>query len=840
MRPAFTPAVVICAGLLAAVIGSSSPLFAETNEPSALALRAHDVLRKHCFSCHGEDPKKVQGDGLNVLDHSLLLKRELLSAGKPGDSVLIQRVEAENPDERMPPAPQAALPAADRKVLRDWIEGGAVPFPARGGSAENGELAAEAKEILRTRCLECHGGTKTSAGVKILDRELLVQKRKIIAGRPDESSLYRLVTAEDGSMMPPNGQPRLSERELGVIRRWIAAGAPPFPADVPSPESLSTDPALKGVVGSEYVLRMILEHVRKTPGRDRPYLRYFSINHLLRRGVTREELELHRDAFAKAVNHLSSEPKIVRPVAIDEPVRTVFAIDLRTTGWHRQPFQKIDKDGKEAGLSSVNLFDLVLLEYPYATLVEDSETFDRVLEEYVLPGKLVRPIPYVRVDWFVSVATQSPLYEDLLQLPRDLRTLETRLGVTSRENTQNGVARRAGMAVSGVSRNNRVVERHPSLSGAYWKSFDFGSSRGRENMFLDPIHLDPAGGEMIFNLPNGLQGYFLANGKGTRVNEAPTSIVTDKFAEDHTVRNGLACMRCHDRGMKTFSDDVRQAVEKLPGSPGFSKRDVLDLYAPHEEMDRLVQEDTDRFSTALTQALGKTQTRESLIPVSQRFLETPLQLSSAAAELGLPDHTGLAGVFLSPRFSELGLIPLGSGGVVRRDMWEDYFDDVVRQLGIGIPVNVTDGLTRTDLSGGEAALDIQLTTDHPNNLFAAGDGLVIHVKNRSKRDVYIELTGASSDDRRVILVPSTTVVKAGEQYRFPSEGSLKVQAGLGKEQVTLFASDSEFPSGELLRGQHVSDRIVHRFFNVKIEDRRPKIGNAPRSFVKKTLVIETK
>ncbi len=100
----------------------------------------------------------------------------------------------------------------------------------------------------------------------------------------------------------------------------------------------------------------------------------------------------------------------------------------------------------------------------------------------------------------------------------------------------------------------------------YWKSIDYATSMGRENIFTDPLRLEGTGGEMVFRLPNGMHGYYISTGKGERLDSAPTAIVTDKFAEDKVVRNGLACMRCHDQGVKDFRDDVRPAVETLLGS----------------------------------------------------------------------------------------------------------------------------------------------------------------------------------------------------------------------------------------------------------------------------------
>jgi serine/threonine-protein kinase len=286
-------------------------------------------------------------------------------------------------------------------------------------------------------------------------------------------------------------------------------------------------------------------------------------------------------------------------------------------------------------------------------------------------------------------------------------------------------------------------------------------------------------------------------------------------------------MRCHDQGMKTFRDDIRSAVERLPGSPGFDKRRVLELYPPREEMDPLVAEDGARFLAAMEQLLGKPQGDEPLIPVSRRFLEAPLQLSTAAAELGLAEPGDLAVMFRAPQFASLGLIPLASQGVVRRDMWEDYYDRVVRQLGLGIPVVPLDGVIRRDYPADSPPFDVELSTNKKNNIFAPGDELTIFVTNRSNAALRIELVGPSAQGQKVVLAPASTTVAAGGQFRFPPQGTIKIQGGQGAEQITLLASDQEFPAGQLLRGEGVTDRLVRPFFDTA-------------RMVKRTLVIETR
>ncbi|MBV8316690.1 MAG: c-type cytochrome [Planctomycetaceae bacterium] len=696
------------------------------------------------------------------------------------------------------------------------------------------DLAARVEEIFRARCLECHGGRKVKGKVKILDRDLLIAREKLVPGKPDDSALFQVITADDESVMPPKDQPRLRPGEIEAIRAWIAAGAAPFPTDSATLAGSGTEEAPGKVAGVEYVLKSILQDVRTLSPEDRPFARYFSLNHLLAAGASTDELDLHRDALAKAINHLSWERELVHPRPI-EPTSTVFRIDLRALGWDERPFERV---GDHAGATPLNLFDLALLEYPYGVVYEDSEAFDQLAREFLGPAGQVRPIAFVRADWFVSTATQPPLYDDFLRLPADLKALEDRLGVDAPADLDAGRAVRAGMTVSDVSRNNRVVERHPARYGAYWKSLDFRTSTAEENLFRDPLDLHPAGGEVIFNLPNGLQGYFLANAQGDRLEAAPTEIVTDRFAEDKVVRNGLSCIRCHDAGMKDVTDVVHAAVERLPGNPGFDKRRVLQLYPGQATLDPLLKGDRERFLAALRQALGKPPSGEPLIGVSQRFLDAPLSLATVAAELGEPPAAELRPVFASRPFARLGLAALGSDGSVRRDTWEDFYDRVVRDLGLGIPILPLDALTRRDVSPAAAELDVALATSKKNNVFAPGDEMFITVTNTSSKALHIELIGTSARGRKVILTPSGTVVEPGQSYRYPPEGkTLRIQERLGKEQVTVFASDAAFPAGELLRGKDVADRVVHRF---DFERSRADKGFDPARLLKKTIEIETR
>jgi mono/diheme cytochrome c family protein len=186
---------------VAALLGGGGVARGQQRPNAELATQADAVLRKYCFECHGKNPKKPKGD-LNLFDRAHLLDKErgLLVGGKPDESELLKKVV----EGEMPPGKRPKPTDTERKLLHDWVAAGAPAVPEhQPADAGRSPLAGRVKELFRARCFECHGGSKTNAGVKILDHELLIAKKKIIPGKPDESLLFQLLTARDESVMPP-------------------------------------------------------------------------------------------------------------------------------------------------------------------------------------------------------------------------------------------------------------------------------------------------------------------------------------------------------------------------------------------------------------------------------------------------------------------------------------------------------------------------------------------------------------------------------------------------------------------------------------------------------------
>ena len=514
-------------------------------------------------------------------------------------------------------------------------------------------IAQQAYAIFQQSCLGCHGPHGAFTEDLIIEHTALIDTGVVIPRNPDASEFYkRLIedTAEKPRM--PWGQPPLTEASLNTIRQWIQVGAPSWEVqhDV-------------NFITSNAMLTVIQNHLTTLDTFDRPFARYFTTTHLYNAGESPEALSAYHVALSKLVNSLSWGFQIINPQPID-PGETIFYIDLRGYEW----------DTQDAWTQIENT-------YPYA-IEFDADTQAGLLAKLAnLRQEMQCEVPFVYADWFLATASLPPLYHDILALPETERELERELGIDVERNLQRapGVrVWRAGTNNSGVSNHNRVVERHRSPYGAYWKSHDFASSVGAKNIFTHPLSFDRDGGEVIFNLPNKLQAYYISDGLGNRIDVAPTEIVSNPAASDPAVRNGLSCIGCHTEGMKEFEDGVRSVVEQTV-NPSFDKDHALRLYVSKADMDPLVSEDTQRYREALEATGGVFGGIEPVHRFYEEF-QGPVEASYAAASVGLETEAFLSEVAEKSSLQRLGLTGLLSGGNVKRDVWTAQFREVISAL----------------------------------------------------------------------------------------------------------------------------------------------------------------
>jgi mono/diheme cytochrome c family protein len=521
---------------------------------------------------------------------------------------------------------------------------------ASGRDADAG-LATRARAILKSNCARCHGQDGVAKGKfgYVLDRDKLVARNKVVPGSPAESELYQRVAS--GEMPPPGKTPRPGKDEVALLKRWIEAGAP----------GVAVAARARAFVPERLVQKRILEDLQTINPRHRRFARYFTLTHLANAGLSERDLQTARQAVSKLMNSLSWHPRITRPTPIDAE-QTLFRIDLRNYKW------------------SAALWERLVSAYPYRLLTGTPEG-------RAIAAAAGTDLAALRGDWFVATASRPPLYQDLLQLPSTDRGLERLLQVDVPGNLKDETAMRAGFNDSGVSKNNRLIERHDSTYGAYWRSYDFSENTGRQNLFEHPLgpaagetSFAHAGGEMIFDLPNGLHGYLLADGTGRRVDKGPVEIVSDPKRPDQRVETGVSCMTCHARGLIPKADQVRAHVEKNQAS--FTRADletIKALYPPRARMQALLDEDNQRYLKALARLGVAPEDPEPVSTVTQRY-EATLDLRAAAAELGLTADDLAGRLKKAPALARvIGALRLKSG-TVQRQVFQDGFAEAVRLL----------------------------------------------------------------------------------------------------------------------------------------------------------------
>jgi mono/diheme cytochrome c family protein len=521
---------------------------------------------------------------------------------------------------------------------------------ASGPDTKEG-LATRAQAVLKANCYRCHGqnGVAKAKFGYVLDRDKLVARNKVVPGSPAESELYQRV--ESGEMPPPGKGPRPGKDDVALLKRWIEAGAPGAAAAARA----------RGFVPESQVQRRILEDLQTINPRHRRFARYFTLTHLANEGLEERDLQTARQAVSKLLNSLSWHPRVTRPTPLD-PEQTVLRIDLRHYKW------------------TASLWERLVSAYPYRLLTGTPEA-------RAIAAATGTELAGLRGDWFVATASRPPLYQDLLQLPSTDRGLERLLQVDVPGDIKDETAVRAGFNDSGVSKNNRLIERHDSTYGAYWRSYDFSENTGRQNLFEHPLgpaagetSFAHAGGEMIFDLPNGLHGYLLADGTGRRVDKGPVEIVSDPKRPDQRVETGVSCMTCHARGLIPKADQVRAHVEKNHAS--FTRADleaIKALYPPRARVQALFDEDNRRYLKALARTGVAPDDPEPVSTVTQRY-EATLDLRAAAAELGLTADDLAGRLKKAPALARvIGALRL-KGGTVQRQVFQDGFAEAVRLL----------------------------------------------------------------------------------------------------------------------------------------------------------------
>lgn len=871
-----------------------------------LTPKVRALFENKCKECHHPDTDDEYPYLHEGFDLAELVDEELVVAGQAGESPVYTRVSMDpGSKKRMPKSSGAEgdethrppLTPDEQGLVKDWIAQlaaapaapaampkGAAPPESPEASAPNpapvatssasdkdGEmpshldLAGKVQWIFAERCSQCHEGDyepELHGSVNLAtyfserdDSGTIFLAEAILDRVAREDSDSERMPKSKGKEGDKGFRPPLTEAEEAVLREWVESGKP---AGVERPFLSQAD-----------VIEAIYRDLDEAPETQRGFLRYLTLTNLHNQTDAEglalvADLDPHRAAVGKLINSLSMNAKITPPRAIDEG-ETIYRLDLRDYNW------------------DAAMWEHVVSYYPYGIIGIDRQ------KEQLIERHSGSKMAYLRADWFTFAASQAPLYDDIMdrhlgieQTHADadvLAQLDRALGVDRLGNLREGRAVRAGFQYSGVSGANRLIERHEigSHQGAYWVSYDFTPLSAERNHDLtlaplgprdagltdDPDHaFQHDGGEMIYSLPNGLQGYMLTTMEGKRLDRAPIEIVQDDNRQDKVILNGISCIACHDKGMKpptrvtdlakrtlaTMEDEIRPLVEAAE-LLDFSEKKLLEkLYPGPSVLQAAIEGDFNRFVAAEAAAtMGRSGAEEPILTLYKEFrgavtarklsaefgLEHDellkllrdesdqsevLSLIASAMERGLPlRRENLLREYISVVYALgyelLPFIPLGYeefGGQGYADLISasDQFQDFIAAKGHGLAAAKA-SVTASGAAENLATESVLLADGGKLHLsiqphLTVGETARLEVV--ASDDVHLRIYHLSSDEHVTELFPGSSGRSTARPKNKKLAVSWETTAPGGPEHIVVYAAKAELKN--LARGEKAEDFTV--------------------------------
>jgi hypothetical protein len=368
-----------------------------------------------------------------------------------------------------------------------------------------------------------------------------------------------------------------------------------------------------GLVASDLppfaIHQMAASDLRAVPAEARPWTRYLSLH-----GIPDADRDSFCTALDLALNGVSIRGDLYRPRRVGGGL--LVRLDLRGLGWDRfsreVELDKLDKLGVKLDFKTerdkkyyIDIWESIGYSEPYFVASDQYrrgwlnpklvDTFEKV----AYTRKLV-----VAAHWLfprlLLERQDGGFYSQLLVLPPLEKDLERRLGVNSAFVAVD-IRATHGAAVpksASVAYAPREIQFLTSSTGHdqhwYSRTLDFNRVESPEK----DVRETPAGKarhdarEILFSLPNGLMGGYLANGKGEQQAFAPQTIAEDQreavpgryYSPTKTVVNYAKCADCHleSRGLIGFDDNVVKLINPPRRDTGYLVVDYDPVKAARE------------------------------------------------------------------------------------------------------------------------------------------------------------------------------------------------------------------------------------------------------------------
>jgi mono/diheme cytochrome c family protein len=597
--------------------------------------------------------------------------------------------------------------------------GGYGGGPVDPGAVEPETVAAVAS-LFRQSCADCHGKGNAFGNLPdIFDVDEL-KRRGLITPSAEKSQLFQLV--ESGQEPPPDafnprtGQPNqpAAPDKVEALRRWINGGAP----------SLRSN---RSLISLDDYTRLLRRDQSSLSRADQATLAYIDLHSVYNNpNVSNAELAAYANATLKLLNGLDPiSTRVQRDgsgtavVVDDNQVPIAVRVVFPRYNLNRTDIERIVASTNRQDLS--NPFECDVPAIPVGDFLQIAsaddffnpikEQFESTYSNVVLrrlfqENGIIDPNdnetlvfnPMAKVDFIAGGFTNISNFT-LADLLEARGASLTDVDLLFNEGADSERFSRACLLNSSVSAANRCLDRfsldQPQGGSAWvtWDALSIGSPNDQQDFFRaffnGPANPPQApivrtenafvadGGEVIFQLPNLMQGYAVYNGNLNLVTNPPTFAVLNPIdSERGNFISVRACSGCHQDFTVPFSDAAyKVALDDISGSPTPDAGFLIKAVQPQEAWDFQVADDSDRYLEELRQVyVARSESGnlpDGIYNLSSQYL-LDLSLEDIVAELGLLNIEALKDTVANIPDLTANLSSAFGGGMSRQDYTINY------------------------------------------------------------------------------------------------------------------------------------------------------------------------
>jgi hypothetical protein len=526
-------------------------------------------------------------------------------------------------------------------LVGELPEAGASELPPSDGNeaaSPSGEIYPGERALLdvtERACGGCHSADPEDPGGFLFSVNGLRDASWLQPGAGEASRIAVWLQYGYGDAVPGHSSFDLESTAYRQVVEFINSMAP---VSCEYPEPKSRDAATEAM----------LSDIQARAPADRPFIRYIGITHGTSNAPC-STFSIQDRAMLELLNAVSLGPDVVSPPLIETAF--IHAIDLRDLAWNRPV--ALDSGGAQGALPDA-----------WEAVVAATQPFAQELvgpEADALKLATGTGVPYVPAHAFVAVASAGDLYHALVGATGNIAAMREALGVVD------GSLLRAGTFGPPGTAADRVVGRRVQgdLTRSWWTREWVEAAPDGGGLQQHPVDYPASGGEVMFELPNGLYAFLITSADGALLAQEPSCL---GVCDPPVAADGSAtCRGCHGAGrLLVPPDEVRAFADGTPTAfDAATLASIRDQYRP-DELQALLAADVERHGRALDQLPQNPDWQNVIGQVYNAFWLRPIDASTAAAELGVTVTELRGAIGAVDASGAAGLAPLlGEGGVDR-------------------------------------------------------------------------------------------------------------------------------------------------------------------------------